>query len=281
LIPARIVCAMHFCAAAAGAASLAHGLWIWKSQDVLEAPRATDALLQFCKSKSIDEVYISFPAGGEKRVSPIVKLLHRSSIRVEVLLSSGDAGEPGPKRDKLLDRVEAIVQFNRQHPNEPFDGIHLDLEPQQQPENKGPGNLRFLPALAGTYRAVRALAESGRMSVDADIPTKYLKGTLGERRMLLSALPRLTLMLYELSRPDDGRSESQKAGKLRQEAARYLEMAYRGLDTPDLAKISVALRTPDYGGLLPAMFKALDAAMAGNPHYGGWAWHSYNDMLSR
>jgi len=67
---------------------------------------------------------------------------------VEVLLSSTDADEPGKHRDSFVQKIQNIVEFNQKHRAEPFDGIHLDVEPQQRPENKGPGNLRFLPGLA-------------------------------------------------------------------------------------------------------------------------------------
>jgi hypothetical protein len=41
----------------------------------------------------------------------------------------------------------------------------------------------------------------------------------------------------------------------------------------------IALRTPDYGGLLPRMLKTLDDANHSNRHYQGWARHSYNDSF--
>jgi hypothetical protein len=280
--------ALHLCAAAGNAADLVHGLWVWKSQAVLEAPRGAHALLQFCESESINEVYVSvaedprtLALSGEQQIAHLMALLHRANIRVEALLSSVDADEPGKHRDKLVGRVRGIVQFNRRHPRERFDGIHLDVEPHQRPENKGPGNLRFLPDLVSTYGAVRGLAGSAGMTVNADIPSKYLKGEIGERRMLLSAVPRLTLMLYELSSPEDGESTAQKIGKLQKEARKFLDMAYRGLGHADLARMSIALRTPDYGGLLPAMFKALDETFRGNPRYLGWARHSYNDFTRK
>ena len=128
-----------------------------------------------------------------------------------------------------------------------------------------------------TYRAVRDRAAP--LTVDADIPNKFLKGSLAERKMLLTALPRFTLMLYELSSPRDGDSAAQQTGKLRQSAQRYLEMAYDGLDNRNLGRLSIALRTPDYGKLLPAMLRSLDEALERNPRYLGWAWHSYNDSL--
>ena len=80
---------------------------------------------------------------GLSRLAGLIEQLHRSNIRIEALLSSEDADEPGKHRDKLLDRVHEIVQFDQGHPKDQFDGIHLDIEPQQRPENKGPGNLGF------------------------------------------------------------------------------------------------------------------------------------------
>ena len=66
---------------------------------------------------------------------------------------------------------------------------------------------------------------------------------------------------------------------MRDASRRYLDLAFAGLDDPNLAKMAFALRTPDYGDLLPAMLKQLDDANRGNPHYLGWARHSYNDVL--
>jgi hypothetical protein len=100
------------------------------------------------------------------------------------------------------------------------------------------------------------LAERGQLTVDADTQTNYSRATS------LSAAW-LTLMLYELS----------NAGR------ECLDMAYQDLSGPNLAKISIALRTPDYGWLLPSMLKSLDQAFRTNPLYGGWARHSYNDAL--
>jgi hypothetical protein len=269
--------------AAARGAGTVHGLWVWKGASVLEAPRGAERLRDFCQSQGINEIYISVSTYGdvleEDRISYLIDLLHRSNIRVEALLSSEDADEPGKHREKLLQRVEGIVQFNQKHPKVTFDGIHLDIEPQQRPENKGAGNLRFLPGLVDAYRAVRDLAEPAQLTVNADIPKKVLESSLSERRMLLSSLPRLTLMLYELSSPDDGENVEEKAEKLRATSQKSIHMAYEGLRDPNLAKMVIGLRTPDYGELLPKMLKTLDQANRLNPHYEGWARHSYNDYL--
>jgi hypothetical protein len=269
---------------AAAASAPVHGLWVWKSPTVLAAPRAAEALEDFCKSQGINEVYVSVSsrsaASEEKQLAHLISLLHRSDIRVEALLSSTDADEPGKHRETLLDHVREIVRFNQEHPTDRFDGIHLDVEPQQRPENKGTGNLGFLPGLADAFQAVRAVAEPAGLSVNADIQNKLLKGDLSQRKMLLSAVPRLTLMMYELSSPGDGESVEQKTEKVEKSSQKFLDMAYKGLGEGNLAKMVIALRTPDYGELLPQMLKKLDEANRTNPHYMGWARHSYNDYLN-
>jgi|BogFormECP03_OM2_1039629.scaffolds.fasta_scaffold02733_1 hypothetical protein len=263
--------------------AMVHGLWVWKSPTVLETPRGAEALLDFCKSEGINEVYVSVSerseAAEESQLAHLITLLHRSNIRVEALLSSTDADEPGKHRETLLRLVQEILQFNHRHAADRFDGIHLDVEPQQRPENKGAGNLRFLPGLADAFRAVRAVAEPAGMTVNADIQNKLLKGDLGVRRMLLSALPRVTLMMYELSGPGDGESVEQKAEKVENNSQKFLDMTYDGLRDRNLAKMVIALRTADYGELLPQMLKRLDEANRANPYYLGWARHSYNDYL--
>jgi hypothetical protein len=122
------------------------------------------------------------------------------------------------------------------------------------------------------------VAEQNQMTVNADIPNKFLKGDLDQRRALMSSLPRLTLMLYELSSPNDGESNAVQADKLRKASESYMQMAYQGLSGTGFAKLAIGLRTPDYGEQLAAMLKVVQDALSGNPHFLGWAWHSYNDV---
>ena len=150
-----------------------HGLWVWKGPSILAEARGADALLQFCRAQGINEVYVLVSDHGDlsalNQFSSAIERLHGSSIRVEALISSTDADEAGKHRDKLLDHARQIVQFNRSHPATRFDGIHLDIEPQQRPENKGAGNLGFLPGLVEAYRAVRRVSEPAGLTVNADI----------------------------------------------------------------------------------------------------------------
>lgn len=260
-----------------------HGMWVWKSPDVLAAPQGAERLRDFCKAQGINEVYVSFSAAKahaeEKDFDHLISLMHRAGIRVEALIASADADEPGKHRDNLLAHVNQVIAFNRGHEGSRFDGIHLDIEPQQRPENKGAGNLGFLPNLMDAFRAVRAVAEPAQMTVNADIQNKLLKADAAQRQRLLSSVPRLTLMMYELSSPGDGQTAQQKAEKAATASEKFLEMAYAGLPGRGLARMAIALRTADYGNLLPQMLRNLDEANRGNPHYLGWARHSYNDVV--
>lgn len=263
-----------------------HGLWVWKTSTVLAAPGSAEALRKFCRSQEINEVYLSFSSTGgaqgrakeDALLSNVIRELHKSGIHMEALLSSTDADQSGKPREKLLDHIHEVIQFNQNHPKSAFDGIHLDIEPQQRPENKGPGNLNFLPGLVETYRAARKLTAQASLTIDADVPIKLLKGDLSQRRSLLTSMPRLTLMLYELNSPSDGATPEQEQQKLLNKSRETIETAYEGISGSDLARLAIGLRTPDYEQQMPRMLQAVDEALRDNPHYLGWAWHSWNDQ---
>jgi hypothetical protein len=284
LLRAGWLCALFAAAALmAQTPNQVHGLWVWKGPEIAQDARGLEALQNFCTAQGINEVYIAVSSHGvvmpAESLARVISGLHRANVRVEALLSSTDADEAGPHRERLLDHAREIIEFDESHRRTRFDGIHLDIEPQQRPENKGPGNLRFLPGLVDAYSAVLALARPAHLTVNADIQNKLLKGTPAERRGLLTSLPRLTLMLYELSSPGDGESGAQQVEKLRTESRKYLAMAYDGLGDANAAQMEIGVRTPDYGDQLPAMLKALDEANRDNPHYLGSARHSYNDVV--
>lgn len=260
-----------------------HGLWVWKTSTVLTPSGAAEAVRDFAKAHDINEVYVSVSRRDDLShnapLLALIDLLHQSHIRVEALLDSIDADENGKPREDFLVLAQRVVAFNEAQPQTRFDGIHLDIEPHQRAENKGPGNLRFLVGLVETFRGVHAIAAPAHLIVNADIPNKVLKGDLEQRKALLTSVDRLTLMLYELSSPDVGKSDESKAQRLQSAAERYLSMTYNGLNEPGLAPMIIALRTPDYREKLASMLKTLDERQAARPHYRGWAWHCYNDQL--
>jgi hypothetical protein len=118
------------------------------------------------------------------------------------------------------------------------------------------------------------------LTVNADIQMKLLKGGADERRAVFGSLPRLTLMMYELSAAD-AKDEAARVVQVQAAGQKFLNMAYADIDAASLARLAIGLRTPDYGDALPHMLDALEAANAANPHFLGWAEHSYNDQLAQ
>lgn len=268
----------------ASAATLVHGLWVWKGPAILRDERDDQKLSAFCRAHRITEVYLAISSHHvmmtDRRITEVINRLHGGNIRVEALLSSEDADEPGRHRDNLLGQVDWVVQFNRRAPASHFDGIHLDIEPQQRVENKGSGYLGFLANLVETYRQVRARTEPAGLTVNADIQMKLLKGSADERRAVFGSLPRLTLMMYELSTAD-AKDDAARLTQVQAASQKFLNMAYTDLDSASSARLAIGLRTPDYGDALPRMLDALELANAANPHFLGWAEHSYNDKLGQ
>jgi hypothetical protein len=280
---AALLCWVPGAAAQGQKDQFVHGVWVWRTPILLDLPARGEALRDFCRSNRINEVYLSFTSQNnaepeQEEIEKLIELLHKSHIRVEALLSSADADEPGKHRDKLMGHVNEVVTFNREHAHQRFDGIHLDIEPQQRQDNTVSGNLGFLPELLDTYRAVLAVAEQNQMTVNADISNKFLKADTSQRQALMSSLPRFTLMLYGLSSPGDGQSTAAQEDKLRQASTKSMDAAYQGLSGNNLAKLAIGLRTADYQQQLPDMLRVVQDTLAPNPHFLGWAWHSYNDV---
>ena len=281
---AALLCWVPGAAAQGQKDQFVHGVWVWKTPVLLDLPARGEALRDFCRSNQINEVYLSFTSQNnaepeQREIEKVIELLHKSHVRVEgALLSGDDADQPGDNRDKLMGHVNEVVTFNRAHAHQRFDGIHLHIEPQQRQENKGPGNLGFLPDLLNTYRAVFAVAQQNQMTVNADIPKEFLETDGTQRQALMSSLPRLTLMLYEVSSGGGGQSNAAQEDKLRQASTKFVDAAYQGLSGSNLAKLAIGLRTADYQQQLPDMLKVVQDTLAANPHFLGWAWHSYDDV---
>lgn len=266
--------------------SSVHGLWAYNGNTIVAAGSGAETLRDFAVSQHINAVYISaLPSSSTPQlngqISNLISVLHQSQINVEALIGSSTADEPGAPRNALLAIVQNVVQFNQQFPTTQFDGIHLDIEPQQRPENSGANALQFLPNLIETYREANALAVSANLVVNADIPIEVLRASADQRQMLFTVLPRLTLMLYGVTSQSSGLPVQQQVTAIQQASQNYLGMAYDGLSGNNLATLAIGLNTADYGyDLVPTMLSVVDQSNAANSHYSGWSRYSYADFLN-
>ena len=76
-----------------------HGLWVWKRSSVLEPVGSAETLRDFAKTNGITEIYLSISIHDhlmeDAPLVALIDLLHQASIRVEALLDSIDADQPG------------------------------------------------------------------------------------------------------------------------------------------------------------------------------------------
>ena len=271
----------------AALSSSVHGLWAYNGNTVAATSSGAEALRDFAVSQHINAVYISaLPTSStpqlNSQISNLISVLHESKISVEALIGSHTADEPGAPRNGFLVTVQNVVQFNQQFSTTQFDGIHLDIEPQQRPENSGANALQFLPNLIETYREANALAVPANLVVDADIPIEVLRASADQRQALFTVLPRLTLMLYGVTRQSSGLSTQQQITAIQQASQNYLNTAYEGLSGNNLATLAIGLDTADYGyDLMPSVLSAVDQSSAANAHYSGWSRYSYADFLNQ
>src|SRR5207248_10101357 len=103
---------------------VAHGLWVWRTTELLPNPAAATTLRAFCAATGVTEVYLSVPraALSDARLPALVSTLRRGGLRVEALM-----GEPGwyraSARAGLLDRIAEIGRFDAAHPEARFAAI--------------------------------------------------------------------------------------------------------------------------------------------------------------
>jgi len=270
-----------------GLSSSAHGLWAYNGNTIAATSSGAETLRDFAISQHINVVYISaLPISSNPtlngQISNLISVLHQSKISVEALIGSHTADEPGAPRNAFLVTVQNVVQFDQQFPATQFDGIHLDIEPQQRTENSGANALQFLPNLIETFREANALALPANLVVDADIPIEVLRASADQRQALFTVLPRLTLMLYGITSQSSGLPVQQQVTAIQGASQKYLNMAYDGLSGNNLATLAIGLDTADYGyDLVPTVLSSVDQSNAANTHYSGWSRYSYADFLNQ
>lgn len=239
------------------------GLWVWQTQHILQDQDGPAALRAFVGQHRLTEVYLSTSRAvlAHPRLEALLSALHQDGIRVEALL-----GEPTwyleERRAEPLRRIAELVRWNQQHPTARFDGIHLDIEPHQLPDNKGPDNLAFLPGLIATLQEAQRAAQAAGLTLAADLPRKILRAEPTQGAALASACQRLFLMLYEMPRAAD--------------IAAAARLALRWG-----AGVVIGLRPRDHEGRLDELLVALQTSLAQERGYLGWALHDYDAYRKR
>lgn len=103
---------------------LTRGAWIWKTADLLEHPRITEAFLRKARARRLNSIYL-YLAGSLDNYPPLLREARRLGIRVYAL-----AGEPSDvlHPGTVYASIDKVEQYNRAH-HVGFSGIQFDIEP--------------------------------------------------------------------------------------------------------------------------------------------------------
>ncbi len=263
---------------ATAAPQLARGLYVWKTAVLLDETDGATHLRELCASSGVGELYVSTPPPvlQDPRFAPFLGALVRQGLRIEALFGEATWYRPD-ERDRLLGRIGDVARFNAAHAEARFAAVHLDIEPHQLPENKGPDNLTFLPDFTRAIASARDEAARAGMSLSVDIPRKLFRADAPSRAALFVAAPRFFLMLYEIHDP----SRADPAAMLTEVNAavdQQLRLANEGLEPGAVGHIAVALRTEDYGTTTATVAQGMDSAHRGQAGFSGWAVHDYGGL---
>lgn len=176
-------------------------VYVWNSQDLISRLQNRDRFWKLLKRLSIDRLMVSLDAKQiaeyRARPAPLTGFLQNArkrGVKVELLL--GDPGWIEPKgREQLAGLISSLWDF-------PFDGLHLDIEPDQvfkQPLTREQYDNWVKSMLAGAKASPWPTAISVHPRYFRDEPYKSWK--LGEQ-LAQGGIKDVTLMIFN-SRPDN------------------------------------------------------------------------------
>lgn len=113
-------------------------MWVYKTGQILAAPSEQIALFDFCEQRRITDLFwqVHFDrAAGMKLQDRValrlfLKVAHARALRIHTL--GGDPAHTlARNHERVLAMADEILAFNKG--GEPFDGMHLDIEPHVLP----------------------------------------------------------------------------------------------------------------------------------------------------
>ena len=181
----------------------ARALWVWKPE-FLKNPSELDSLLAFAARRRIGAIFLSAHTDWLLRQPQLYRRLlrrsHAQGISVQAL-----AGEPEwllpDHRAGAAAFLEALGEYDRRsRPQERFDALHLDVEPQSLPQWKaGERNAvaaRYLEFLDWVLRQAQPQA----LPLAVDVPVSFNQLAVGSTPLIAGIFDRadqVVVMAYK------------------------------------------------------------------------------------
>lgn len=178
-------------------------LWVWKPESFASSGEL-ESLLAFAGKKRIGTLFLSAGTNLLQREPQLYRHLlsraHAQGITVHALHGEPEWLSPD-RRSGAVAFLEALRQYDRgSRPEERFDAIHLDVEPQSLPEWKAGKH----GALAAQYLEfldwIRHQAQPLALPLAVDVPVSFNRIAVGGRPLIAAILDRtdqMAVMAYK------------------------------------------------------------------------------------
>jgi hypothetical protein len=178
-------------------------LWVWNPA-FLENEAKSGSFLDFVCSRHISTLFLFVSSkrfeGMEGGHRAFLRLAHARGLRVDAM-----NGEPEwlyPERQaKPATFIDQIIRFNSTHaPDERFDGIHLDVEPQALMDWKKGKRGKIIRQYLEFLNWCRGKAQSGGVSLAVDIPVGFERIKVGSTNLAFKVtdlVDEIALMAYQ------------------------------------------------------------------------------------
>ena len=178
-----------------------HGVWLWKTRELLSGADRGHRLGHFCRMQGVNELYLQLPyrssrtAGGRWRLHWDEVALRRlvvalSASGTRVFLLDGSPQLALAERHGLLARlIESIASYNRRNDMRArVQGLRLDIEPYLLPRFSGAHRSEILQQYLDMLRRARLTADRFGLKLAIDIPFWFDQlcvpaGGPGQRRL--------------------------------------------------------------------------------------------------
>jgi hypothetical protein len=206
LLMIAITLAPSVCAQTASSRSAlppARALWVWKPA-LFEDPGELEALLAFAVQKRISTIFFS-AATQRLQHEPelyrrLIRRAHAQGVTVQALSGEPDWLFPD-RRSGARAFLEALREYDRgSHPEERFDAVHLDVEPQSLPEWKAGRHADLAARYLAFVDWIRDQARPLALPLVVDIPVSFNRIAAGPRSMSEAVLDRadqIVVMTYK------------------------------------------------------------------------------------
>ncbi len=249
--------------------NLPRALWVWKTPSMLLESTSADSLINFCRTKKIDRVFLSFPGDLQKtlfsnrRFMQLLVKFRRAKIPLAALL--GDPHWILPQnRENLLRKIRAILEFNRNYASARLlAGVHLDIEPHTLAAWSVRKDL-YLQFYLETIMAVkREIHASGQvLPLEIDIPLQFGNFETHLLAKLADSVDVLTIMAYNRREPRQIAAALANLIRIVQQANKKYRI---GLNCTDFANLSE----------FDKMTEELHGLFSEDKNYAGIAIHNF------